>query len=69
MSRKSSSPGPRGWEGVARYAALDVELQVFEGTDIEVRVLTAMQRDSEEGWVELDRFVPTSKDDAGPRSA
>jgi hypothetical protein len=45
---------------VAGYAALDLTLQVLEGTDVEVRVLTGMQCDSEEGWVEVDRFVPTS---------
>lgn len=45
---------------VAGYAALDLELQVLEGTDVEVRVLTGMQTDSEEGWIEVDRFVPTS---------
>jgi hypothetical protein len=45
---------------VAGYAALELELQVLEGTDVEVRVVTGMQCDSEEGWVEVDRFVPTS---------
>ena len=51
---------------VGCYAGLDLELEVFEGTDIEVRLLTSMQRESEQGWIEVDRFVPTSKDAAGP---
>jgi hypothetical protein len=45
---------------VAGYAALDLELQILEGSDVEIRVLTSMQNDSEDGWVEVDRFVPTS---------
>jgi hypothetical protein len=45
---------------VGGYAALDLTLQVLEGTDVEVRVITGMQCDTDDGWVEVDRFVPTS---------
>jgi len=50
---------------VGCYAVVDLELEVFEGTDIEVRVLTSLQNASEDGWVEVGRFPPTSKDAGG----
>jgi hypothetical protein len=45
---------------VSRHGAVDLELSVFEGSNVEVRLVTSMQREREDGWVEVDRFVPTS---------
>src|SRR5262245_46692022 len=45
---------------VQGYTALDLQLRVFDGTNVEVRLLTSMQDDSDDGWIEVDRFVPTS---------
>jgi hypothetical protein len=45
---------------VAPYSVLDLELQVFDGTNVELRLLTSMSNDSEEDWLEVDRFIPTT---------
>jgi len=45
---------------VTPYMGLDLGLHVYEGSNVEVRLLTSMQNESDEGWTEVDRFAPTS---------
>ncbi len=44
---------------VSQYNQLDLLLNVYQGTDVAVKILTGMQTDSEDGWQELGAFAAT----------
>lgn len=45
---------------VSQYNQLDLVLNIYEGTDVVVRILTGMQTETEDGWQVLDTFATTS---------
>ena len=49
-----------------RHLALLLEVLAFVGTDYEIVVMTGMQLDTEDGWIELGTFGTRTLEDSFP---
>ena len=52
-----------GREG-SGFPEFQLALSVYEGSDVEVRILTGMQAESELGWIELGNFLVSKAGDS-----